>query len=95
MESRSLLNSLELLFLVVELNSEVFWTVFISSPLGLWNLSLHLHAIVNNPVDELRLCTRDMFVRVHVVSASSLRFSLPKLAVALAHRRYVRRFTLA
>ena len=65
---------------------------FVSSPLGLWDLSLHLHANVNNLVDELRLgplnCLlrqlgrRDLFVRAHVVPASSLRRSLPKSTVA-------------
>ena len=43
---------------------------------------MHLHAIVNNLVDELRLCTWDMFVRVHVEPASSRKLSLPKSAVA-------------
>ena len=61
------LHSLELLlrhlFSVGQLESSILspnWILryldcIVSSPLGLWNLSLHLHAIVTNLVDELRL----------------------------------------
>ena len=36
---------------------------FVSSPLGLWDLSLRRHAIVNNLVDELRLVKFSCFLR--------------------------------
>ena len=62
-------------------------------------MSLHLHAIVTNLVDELRLEKFSCFL-LHLCVfmwcwASSLRRSLPKSAVAHAHGRSVRRFTLA
>ena len=72
---------------------------FVSSPLGLWDLSLRRHAIADNLVDELRLGKHQLlsasFLRVHVVPTSALRRSLSKSTVVHAHRRSVRRFTLA
>ena len=67
-----LLNSLELLlrhlFFVGQLESTSvsgsnlrLLDCFVSPPLGLWDLSLHRHAIVNNLVDELRLGNSTVF----------------------------------
>ena len=56
---------------------------FVSPPLGLWELSLRRHAIVNNLVDELSAGDIQQFsasfVRVHVEPDSSLRRSLLKI----------------
>ena len=53
---------------------------FFSSPLGLWDLSLHCHANVNNLVDELRLGNSTVFCVSRAVGTCFVRVCVVQLS---------------